>query len=87
MSRYRQLPLFQTAIDLALHLEQAVRRFPRYHKYTLGTELRQAAQRLCRLVGRAGTRDAAWLRARRVLRWAPREACPHSPLSFAGVLA
>ena len=44
---------------------QAVLRFSRYHKYTLGSELRQTAQRLCRLVARAndahGERRAAAL--------------------------
>ena len=46
-------------MDLAVHLEHAVRRFgktpspPRYHKYTLGSELRLTAQRQCRLVARA----------------------------------
>jgi hypothetical protein len=60
MSQYRHLPVWKAALDLAVHLEHAVRRFPRYHKYTLGTELRQTAQRLCRLVARANdARDAA----------------------------
>ena len=81
MSRYRQLPLFQTAIDLALHLEQAVRRFPRYHKYTLGTELRQAAQRLCRLVGRAGSaRCRVAARTAGVALGAARSLSPFNPL-------
>lgn len=31
---------------------------PRYHKYTLGSELRQTAQRLCRLVARANNAAA-----------------------------
>ena len=53
MARYRHLPIWKAALDLAVHLEHAVRRFPRYHKYTLGSELRQTAQRLCRLVARA----------------------------------
>src|SRR5690554_4947760 len=53
MARYRHLPIRKAAMDLAVHLEQAVRRFSRYHKYTLGSELRQTAQRLCRLVARA----------------------------------
>jgi len=35
-----------------------VRRFPRYHKYTLGSELRQTAQRLCRWVARANNANA-----------------------------
>ena len=50
MARYRHLPIWKAALDLAVHLECAVRRFPRDHPYTLGSELRQTAQRLCRLV-------------------------------------
>ncbi|MEN9372684.1 MAG: hypothetical protein RIR79_236 [Pseudomonadota bacterium] len=53
MAHYRHLPIWKAAMDLAVHLEHAVRRFPRYHKYTLGTELRHTAQRLCRMVARA----------------------------------
>jgi len=45
-------------MELAVHLEHSVRRFPRYHKYTLGTELRQTAQRLCRWVARANNAGA-----------------------------
>ena len=59
MAYVRQLPLWKAAMDLAVHLEQAVRRFPRYHKYTLGTDLRRCAQRLCRLVTRAAQAGAA----------------------------
>lgn len=53
MARYAHLPIWKAAIDLAVHLEKSVRRFPRYHKYSLGSELRQCARRLCRLVTRA----------------------------------
>jgi len=28
-------------MDLAVHMEQFVRNFSRYHKYTLGSELRE----------------------------------------------
>lgn len=49
MSHHRQLPVSKAAMDLALHLEQAVHRFARHHTYTLGTELRHTAQRLCQL--------------------------------------
>ena len=38
---------------LAVHLEHAVRLFPRYHKYSLGQDLLQCARRLCRLTTRA----------------------------------
>ena len=59
MAHASPLPLWKAAMDLAVHLEQAVRRFPRYHKYTLGTDLRHCAQRLCRLVTRAARAGAA----------------------------
>ncbi|MFM2449685.1 MAG: hypothetical protein RIS44_2135 [Pseudomonadota bacterium] len=42
MSHHRQLPVWKAAMDLAVHLEHAVRRFHRYHKCTLGTELHHA---------------------------------------------
>jgi hypothetical protein len=34
MARYRHLPIWEAALDLAVHLEHAVRRFSRYNKYT-----------------------------------------------------
>jgi lipid-binding SYLF domain-containing protein len=62
MAQYRHLPVWKAALDLAVHLEHAVRRFSRYNKYTLGSDLRQTAQRLCRLVARANdAKDAARL--------------------------
>lgn len=52
--RYLQhLPLWRDANALLLAIEQAVRHFPRYHKYTLGTDLRRQAMGICRLVVRA----------------------------------
>ena len=58
MAHYRHLPVWKAAMELAVHLEHSVRRFPRYHQYTLGTELRQTAQRLCRWVARANNAGA-----------------------------
>ena len=40
MARYEHLPIYRDAYDLAVHTEKLVRNFSRYHKYTLGTELR-----------------------------------------------
>jgi hypothetical protein len=40
MARYEHLPIYRDAYDLTVHIEQIVRSFSRYHKYTLGTELR-----------------------------------------------
>ena len=69
--RYRQLPLWRDANRLLVEIEIAVRGFSRYHKYTLGTELRTLAMRVCGLVARAAqTADpAARLRCVERLVW------------------
>ena len=46
MARYDHLPIYRAAFDLAVHLEQIVRHFDRYHKYTLGTDLRTGSRRI-----------------------------------------
>lgn len=48
MARYDHLPIWKDAVALATLLEEAVRRFPRYHKYALGTDLRRQAYAVCR---------------------------------------
>ena len=53
MARYQHLPIWNTAMQLAVALECAVARFPRYHKYALGAELRRSAQALLTAVMRA----------------------------------
>ena len=55
--RYRQLPLWRDAQRFLLEVELAVCAFPRYHKYTLGSDLRRQAMDVNRLV--AGRRRAA----------------------------
>lgn len=50
MARYEHLPIYKTAMDLAIHLEQVVRSFSRYHKYTLGSDLRQQSRELVTLI-------------------------------------
>lgn len=49
----KTLPIWRDANRLLLAMELAVRHFPRYHKYTLGSELRAQTLKICRLVGRA----------------------------------
>ena len=56
MSYLNHLPIWRDANRLLLAIEQAVRGFPRYHKYTLGTELRHQAMEVCRLILRAADR-------------------------------
>jgi hypothetical protein len=40
VARYEHLPIYKQALDVAVHFEKVVAGFSRYHKYTLGTELR-----------------------------------------------
>ena len=53
MARVDHLPIWRDANRLLVVIEEAVRRFPRYHKYTLGTDLRRQAMVVCRLITRA----------------------------------
>jgi len=46
MARYDHLPIYRTAFDLAVHIEKIVRHFSRYHKYSIGTELRENSRRI-----------------------------------------
>jgi len=49
----KHLPIWCDATQLLLEIENAVREFPRYHKYSLGTDLRQQAMGVVRLINRA----------------------------------
>jgi hypothetical protein len=56
---YQQLPLWRDGNRLLLEVERAVRNFPRYHKYTLGADLRRQAMCICQAIARAAQeRDA-----------------------------
>ena len=46
MARYEHLPIYRAAFDLDVHVEKLVRGFNRYHKYSLGTELRERSREL-----------------------------------------
>lgn len=46
MARYEHLPIYKTAMDLPVYVEQVVRNFSRYHKYMLGSDLRQQSREL-----------------------------------------
>ena len=53
MARYEHLPIYKAALDMTVHFEKLVAGFSRYHKYTLGTELRQASRSVLMQVLRA----------------------------------
>jgi len=53
MARHEHLPIYKAALDLTVHFEKLVAGFSRYHKYTLGTELRQGSRAVLQQVLRA----------------------------------
>ena len=53
MARYEHLPIFRDAYDLTVHLKGSWRNFSRYHKYTLGTDLRNQSRRILALIVQA----------------------------------
>ena len=56
MARYEHLPIYKQAMDVAVHFEKVVAGFSRYHKYTLGTELRNKARGVVALIMKANCR-------------------------------
>ncbi len=48
--RYEHLPIYKQAMDVAVHFEKVVAGFSRYHKYTLGTELRNKSHEVVALI-------------------------------------
>jgi len=49
MARYEHLQIYRDAYDLTVHVERIVRNFS-YHKYTLGTDLRNGIRGILELV-------------------------------------
>lgn len=56
MAQSEHLPIYKATYDLCLHFERVVHGFARYHKYSLGTDLRDGARRILKLVVRANAR-------------------------------
>lgn len=56
MARYEHLPIFRDAYDLAKHIENIVRNFSRYHKYSLGAELRHQSRQILLTIVDANSR-------------------------------
>lgn len=55
MARYEHLPIYKKAMDVAIHFEKVVAGFSRYHKYTLGTELRNKSREIVGMIVRANS--------------------------------
>jgi 23S rRNA-intervening sequence protein len=55
MAFYENLPIYKKSVDLALCIEQAVRGFPRYHKYAIGADMRHLARTIAALIIKANS--------------------------------
>ena len=70
MAQYEHLPIYREAMRLAVHLENTVRGFARYHKYTLGSELRNGSRLIVALIIKANStpeRESVLLELRDVI--------------------
>jgi len=56
MAQYEHLPIYKKAFELVVYFENIVRNFSRYHKYTLGSDLRRQSREVVRLIVRANNR-------------------------------
>jgi hypothetical protein len=56
MAQTEHLPIYKRSYDLCLYFEQIVKNFSRYHKYSLGSDLREGARRVLKLIVRANSR-------------------------------
>ncbi len=52
-SRSQKPAIWADSLRLAVEIEQAVRGFSRYHKYSVGADLRRQAAHICQLVAQA----------------------------------
>jgi hypothetical protein len=57
MARYEHLPIYKKAMDLTIYCEKIVKNFSRYHKYTLGSELREKSRAIVELIIKANSSE------------------------------
>ena len=55
----KSFPIYRDAYALVVQIEQVVRNFDRYHKYTIGSEMRAAAYQLLEQITHAINNKAA----------------------------
>ncbi|MBI5047638.1 MAG: four helix bundle protein [Deltaproteobacteria bacterium] len=55
MAQYEHLPIYKKAFDMTIYIENIVKGFSRYHKYTLGTDLRNLSREVVRLIIKANS--------------------------------
>lgn len=57
MARYEHLPVYKLSMELGIHLQGVVRKFSRYNKYSIGSDLREISRRIIQLIVRANSAD------------------------------
>lgn len=55
MALHENLPIYKKALDLTVYFEKIVKNFSRYHKYTVGTELRNLSREILSLIVKANS--------------------------------
>jgi hypothetical protein len=50
MAQYEHLPIYREAFDFLIYCEGIVKNFSRYHKYTHGSDLRDTARKVIKLI-------------------------------------
>lgn len=53
---YENLRVYKKAFELVVYFENTVRGFDRYHKYTVGSELRNMSRMILMLIAKANTK-------------------------------
>ena len=52
---HENLSIYKKTLDLAVYFEKSVKNFSRYHKYTVGTELRNSSREILKLIIKANS--------------------------------
>lgn len=55
MAQYEHLPIYRQAYKFLIYCENIVKNFSRYHKYTHGSDLRDTARSVVKLIIRANS--------------------------------
>ena len=50
----RNLPIFKSALDLCVYLETIVKSFDKYHRYTIGEDMRKFSKDILFIINRVG---------------------------------
>ena len=55
MARYEHLPIYKTAMEMSVYLQNIVRKFSRYNKYSIGADLRDLSRNILLQIIRANS--------------------------------